>query len=229
MTFVFVHIPKTAGTSFRYALEKARPGEVLYDYGDRGLATPFIREQVYDAQGPFQERIARVAAEVRRLNPLALAGHFPASRYWGHFPASDFITFVRDPEERALSHFDHHLSYLIKEHTLEQFLQGEGTNLQSKLLADVDLDAFGLIGITEHYKASLRLMERDLGLKVRALRRNTRLSPWRWLARKRPPARRTAEFLERIREANLEDRKLYDELLARFRARYKQAFGSEPS
>jgi hypothetical protein len=227
MTFVFVHIAKTAGTSFRYALERTHPGEIVYDYGDPGAATPFIHKLIYGGKVSMEERAAKAAAQVREAGSFALAGHFPAARYWGHFPAGDFMTFVRDPVERALSHFDHHTSYLAEEMTFERFLEGEGTNLQSKILADVDLEAFGLVGVTEHYRASLRLLEREMGLKVPFLRRNLRRSPLRWLRRKRPPVPRTKALIEAAREANLDDKKLYDELAARFRARYKEAFGRE--
>ena len=228
MTFIFVHIPKTAGTSFRLGLERRYPGRMLYDYNDTGIASDFIYQDIYESQDPERLRIERIAEEVKRRAPLALCGHFPAGRYWGHFPPEAFVTFLRDPVERAISNYDHLMAFMDKEVRFEDFLNGSGRDFQTNYLKDCDPDAFGMIGITESYRESLRLLARRTGLEVPHLRRNRTRSFQRLFDRKRPPIKRTPRVKAMVAEANREDAALYQELRAMFRARYKEAFGRPP-
>ena len=50
MTLVFMHIPKTAGTSFRSSLEARFRGEMACDYPHSYAATPFIFKEIH--KGP---------------------------------------------------------------------------------------------------------------------------------------------------------------------------------
>ncbi len=228
MTFIFVHIPKTAGTSFRLGLERRYPGRMLYDYNDTGIATDFIYENIYRCEDPERLRIERIVTEVKQREPVALCGHFPAKRYWGHFAPETFVTFLRDPIERAISNYDHLMAFMDEEVSFEAYLSGSGRDFQTLYLKDCDPEAFGMIGITESYQASLRLLARRTGLEVPHLRRNKARSWRRFFERKRPPVKRTPQIKAMVAEANREDAALYQELRALFRARYKEAFGRLP-
>src|SRR5690348_12726604 len=102
---VFMHIPKTAGTSLRLALEQTLKDHlVLRDYGDEPETTPELYELVYQ-RGRLCEFRERFNEKDRGI---LLTGHFPtvegnrsaprgAARYWEYFNAESFITFLRHP------------------------------------------------------------------------------------------------------------------------------------
>jgi hypothetical protein len=90
---VQIHIPKTAGSALRRVLSK--------EYGDRFRKTPntFTHPQV------AEERLrARVAGE-NGAPPLAIAGHIVFGLRDVLPPNSRYVTVLRDPVERTLSHY----------------------------------------------------------------------------------------------------------------------------
>ena len=96
-TLLFLHIPKTAGSSLRNALSQVyRPGTQLY---------------LYDAPGPGRtmdlESFQALAPE-ERSRPRFIAGHF----YFGVHTLvprpAQYVTVVRDPVERVISLYHHY-------------------------------------------------------------------------------------------------------------------------
>jgi hypothetical protein len=68
---VFMHIPKTAGTSLRFALAaQAGKRAVLLDYGPAPETSPVLRDPAVAAD---------LRAHVAAPQGLLLAGHFPVS------------------------------------------------------------------------------------------------------------------------------------------------------
>ena len=91
----FVHIPKTAGATVRTM-----------------FAAAYSRHEVRDAGNYLRnpERAARTVARPRKMGGRVLAGHVP----YGVFrepQASDtrYMTFLREPVDRVLSHFYRHI------------------------------------------------------------------------------------------------------------------------
>jgi hypothetical protein len=81
--FVFVHIPKTAGTSIRALLAECfRPEDV----------SPAFRVQPIDAE--VAQHLAAFAV---------ISGHISWADIAEHFPTRRLITFLRDPIDRCLS------------------------------------------------------------------------------------------------------------------------------
>ena len=74
MTFIFVHIPKTAGTSFRHSA--AQSLKCVWDYGTNSPETSeIIKETVYSNRyEAFRDYLEREKVDL-------IAGHFPASKY----------------------------------------------------------------------------------------------------------------------------------------------------
>ena len=99
--YLFVHIPKTAGTSFRKGLQKNEMVRMLYYYGrDNPESTP----ELLAADRP------KLNAESEVFDPEkvnVICGHVNYRRY-AHCVAPDAVfSIVRNPIERVVSEFQH--------------------------------------------------------------------------------------------------------------------------
>lgn len=166
---VFVHIPKTGGTSIRIALERAATEHrILRDYQGHPLGSSDL--------APVQDKEGRVSGFREHFSGpsgILLSGHFPASRYWPFFNAESFVTFLRHPVDRVLSSYAAWMKNGRWNGSFEEFiaLPTMGKRL-STYLVGVDLDAFGFIGFTEEFEASVDALSEFLGAEVQVLRRN---------------------------------------------------------
>ncbi len=84
---ISVHVPKTAGTTFKKVLQKVyAEEEIFFDYPHRG---------------PIRNRmLAKDSADVRVIH-----GHFPANKYDVKFPKAQKIIWLRNPIIRLISHY----------------------------------------------------------------------------------------------------------------------------
>src|SRR4051812_35189811 len=109
---VFLHIPKTAGTSVRLALEQSLQDHlILRDYGPEPETTPDLYDILSSGNrlAEFRQRFDQ------RDRGILLTGHFPqmrtlsfgAARYWEFFSPESFVTFLRHPIDRLYSAFGH--------------------------------------------------------------------------------------------------------------------------
>lgn len=160
---LFVHIPKTAGTSFRGGLMQlfARC-DVLFDYGPVAPETDQYIKLLYEEK-PFN--VKQVAEFVNAKGIKLLCGHFPYGRYGQTFPDARVVSFVREPLQRCYAEFLH--LQRNKKYTksfVEFFEQPWLINLQSKWLAAVSDDV--LIGVSEHYGHSVKMINKTLGFSV---------------------------------------------------------------
>lgn len=170
---ISVHIPKTAGISFREMLKRGYGDRFLPDYGDRiGINSPEA----------IAER-ARRADEMRRRRDELLAnydvihGHFVAAKYVGAFPRTDFVAFFRDPYQQAISNY-----YFLLRHpeaaqeypvvkvfhdakmTLEEYVEWkEVRSPQGDMVSGLSVDDFTVAGLTEEFERSIALFNRVLG------------------------------------------------------------------
>lgn len=99
-TAFFIHVPKTAGTSFTHALERTFSHDRLaWDYGARSpRTTPWVRTHVYES--PDRERFVD---ELLSRRVVVLGGHVGWPHYGDVFSPQRTIAFVRDPVERMVS------------------------------------------------------------------------------------------------------------------------------
>lgn len=161
---VFIHIPKTAGTSFRTGLEKVFSKEKIgYDYGlHESLTSIFIREFVYE-----EENILKAKEWIFDNEISVLTGHFYASKYLPHFDIKFFCTFLRDPIQRVISDYKHFVRHYEYKESLEVFASRECfRNRQSKFLSSLSLHQIGFLGITERYGESLDLFQKTFGIAI---------------------------------------------------------------
>lgn len=180
-TVIFLHIPKTGGTTFRKILER--------NYGRNQTLTLYGRHHRDEIQG-----FAKLA-EPQRARYRLITGHlfFGFHRF---VPGnSTYVTFLREPIARSLSffsyarsHSDHYLYRLLTEERLglrtllERRATPELFNLQTRMIAgdqsnsDRPLDRsalehakqnlranFCFVGLTEEFDASVVLLARTFG------------------------------------------------------------------
>jgi hypothetical protein len=200
---VFVHIPKTAGTSLRSALVAAFPDKhVLFDYGRaEQLTSDAIRNIRYSGRNePWRLR------EATGSSPILLTGHFPARDYLNVFAHENFITFVREPISRVISDYKHFVRHFALDESLIKFAsRPELRNRQTAFLSDPDIDSIGFVGIVEDYNNSLRRLAEFLGREVTSILSN------------QAPATQAIDIEDRelqiLRELNAQDISLYQYIL----------------
>ncbi len=178
-----IHIPKTAGNSFREALMDAYDVErVFRDYGDWvGFDEPFANRR----------RDLRMAAMRARREELlenydVIHGHFCADKYVGLFPQAEYVTFVREPAQQSISHWRwqsaltdrksdankevhaevrywQELRPTLEEHFKWLFYHDH----QSQFVGSVPIEEFAFVGLYEEYEKSWELFKarfrHDLG------------------------------------------------------------------
>ena len=182
-TLLFVHIPKTAGTTLKTILEKQ------YSANDRC--------ELYSGLPSTDGNPWILASQSR---PRAIIGHF---HYGLHSRPEvrpileddfQYATFLRDPVARVVSQFNHvmnsddplHREIFAKHPTLERFLQhGWARNVQTQTLTDwcsdqierepdsavrvaIDImrDHFRVVGVTERFDESLILFAQAFGWRL---------------------------------------------------------------
>ncbi len=156
---IYLHIPKTAGTSFRVSAEKYYgESNVLRDYGaDSDNTSSDIIESFYDGDD-------LLSLQQVGLTKKLLCGHFSLPRYREVFPDSPIMTFFRHPVKRVVSEFFHFTNHYGYTGTLEEFYRNpKFQNRQHHTLGGAkptDLDFYGL---TELYDESLEMFNRRYG------------------------------------------------------------------
>jgi hypothetical protein len=166
-----IHVPKTAGNSFREALMAAFRDRLMRDYGDwAGFDTPAA-----NARRILREEAMRARRDELFRTYDAIHGHFIADKYKGLFPNEQFIAFFRDPFQQSLAHYYFLLRNPQRPHpeekafhdakmTLLDYLEWDALrNQQSKFLGSVSIDDLAFVGLSEEYPKSLELFKSMFG------------------------------------------------------------------
>jgi len=125
----FIHIEKAAGQTFTRILEN--------NYIWRHCRVATLKKEHH---GVFQWDDLRT---LLRINPFlrALAGHslVPYSNLMDHSPQIKYITILRDPIKRYISHYQYWIQVLKKKISFEEFLSMEYSyNFQTKKIAGTE-------------------------------------------------------------------------------------------
>jgi len=165
---IYLHIPKTAGTSFRMSAEQYfGPDQVLNDYGEESPNTSEdIRSSVY---GDDPAKLRKTGLEKKFLT-----GHFRMAKYKEIFPNSPVVSFFREPVDRVISEYVHFSSHYDFEGSLREFYQKPHfQNRQSRSMSGALPTDLEFYGITEDYQASLEKFNQQYGTNFPMAKLNT--------------------------------------------------------
>lgn len=153
MVKYFIHIPKTAGTSFRKSLEKKY--NVISDYSIKQQVTsPIIKELIYD-KSDFYE----FSLHLKSLRNSVISGHMPAAKYSHLVGLDNCVTILRRPVDRIVSHYKHQVRHNNCTEEFSKFIERkQNINGMSKLISLEELYAIGVVGLTESYQETIRLV-----------------------------------------------------------------------
>ena len=169
--WLVIHIPKTAGTSLRWALEKQfGKSQIIRDYGASPTNTSdIVRKYIYEesqSSGP-----AELIKEMTDRGSKVLMGHVPLQKYAAYFEPENIITFVRDPLIRICSEYLHKTRHASFSKSFSDYLQKPGIqNQQSGLLEGASAEM--VVGITNQYRASIKLINSTFDWKLKTLKKN---------------------------------------------------------
>jgi len=163
---ISVHMPKTGGASFGAALSQRFGDKFLRDYSDYPVNT-----------APYERNKSAMQSCLRNLERdyggiVCIHGHFLPIKYLllSQVRNVRFVTWMRDPMQRLLSHYCYwkknyhpekalplHKRVVEEDWSLERFcLASELRNLYSQFLFGFPLEYFCFVGITEYYEEDFR-------------------------------------------------------------------------
>lgn len=202
---VSIHVPKCAGGSLHNVLKKV--------FGDAMMMDKTMSQSKDQLQPtPFPTNWNKL----QRFK--CIHGHFHIEKYQALNPR--FITFVRHPIERFISHYSY-----VKERGLQKPLdlsliskQGYSIDQWARRLPNVmtrflgtDLNKFWFIGFQEKFDESLKKLLEMLGVKADVW--YDKWSPNRFINSAKEHIDVTDEQMKVIRACNKEDMKLYEKAL----------------
>ena len=185
---VAIHIPKTAGSSFRSILRGAFGDRICFDYGDgSGLNTPEL-----NARRTMRADEMRGRRDELLRDYDAIYGHFIADKYLNIFPQVHFSAFLRDPYQQTASlyHFlsrDHpgkeYVHPAVAEFkrvrpTLPEFVAVAG-NVQSGFLGKLTVSDLAMVGLTEQYERSSALFGAVFNREMQPTENRVNVNPQR--------------------------------------------------
>jgi Sulfotransferase family len=152
---IFLHIPKTAGTTFQFILENSL-GVTHCHLGHMGKEV--VDQRDLDFTRKFFPWLRSIAGE-NLVDPLRLS-----------LPDPFYITFLREPVARVFSHYQNDVLRCGKTQTFEEMLSSDEVlaNTQVKRLAGradlgrakMVLEKFNFVGLTEKFDLSLHVLDK---------------------------------------------------------------------
>jgi len=159
---ISLHIPKSAGTSFKLSLKEHFGDALLEDYGTRPMRVPFERGRKRAEK--FNKRIQFDNYK----NVHCIHGHFIAAKYASFRGNALFITWLRDPIERLYSNYFHIMrisesarntiprkvrkeKWTLEEYCFHPLMK----NFCSNFFWGFDISNFDFVGIVERFESEM--------------------------------------------------------------------------
>ena len=150
---IFIHIPKTAGTSFITAVKQSAMRSI-FDYGiDSPSTSPEVVESIYRSNC-----VPLLIEFIKENNVQFLAGHEVYKYINSLVSIGRLCTIFRNPVQRVVSEYNHFVKHYKYTSSIQTFIADPNIrNRQFKLMGGLELDQLYFFGFTEDYKYSLRL------------------------------------------------------------------------
>jgi len=163
----FVHIPKTAGTSFRHGIESI--SKVACHYGAHSdKSSELVQQEIYIKKDYYSFLL-----KAKSIGCSWISGHLSIKEYMAIIDPRYIVTFVREPVQRICSLFGHLSSHQEYGKDFDYFCKEKRfINGQSKILKGFPIELIGVLGITEKYEESVRLINEVHKIKVPILKNN---------------------------------------------------------
>jgi len=180
INYFFIHIPKTAGTSFRLEMIK---------YHGENKVFPNTQDLINNKEFYHTEEELITVLPNERNSIEIISGHYGFNIKQKYFINSKTIVFLRDPIQRAISNLKHlqRFSTLFKDKKLLEIAKHgnicnpeiynrqtamlwDGNNINDKFnleKAKNNLKNIEFIGITENYKKSIALANKTFNWKLK--------------------------------------------------------------
>lgn len=210
--YLFVHIPKTAGTSFRDALEGIFGDGLYCDYGSDTTTSPVVVDYIQNRQA-YPEFGAFLS---ERNKPICLSGHYSIKKYAPFFYIRNIMMFLRNPVQRVISNYEHMRRVEGLTESLESFSSNPANmNTQFRNIGRIPFNLIGFVGLQEYYRESLQLLSSQNGLQIRESFLN--------INQQRATAKYKLddELMGFVREHNHKDLMLYKKVKKMFLQRYE--------
>jgi hypothetical protein len=172
---ISVHIPKTAGKSFKKSLEQEYKEKLAYDYRDN------------PARQGLKDKIKRLVSLVYpniTNETKIIHGHMNPDKYRKIYPNAEYVVFLRDPLATLDSYYhytrekrssEHPIHRLINKISFERFLMTDfAQNYYRLFLGDRSLEGFNFVGITENYGQSIGIFNAMYGTALNVYQENVR-------------------------------------------------------
>lgn len=222
---ISMHIPKTAGTSFRAHLIAIFGDDICFDYGSQysfvDSTPPNLSMRAFRLLNHLRDS-ARMRMR-QRPGDRCIHGHFQADKYLDRYPDARYVTWLRDPVERVVSQYRHWKRRPDRGHSiscrlhreklsLERFAELEAVrNLHTRYFGGMKVEDFYFVGIQERYEADLAAFYAKLEMEPKRIdARNVNPEKTTGGGYDLEPAVRS-----RLEELNDLDRRLYDSVLDR--------------
>lgn len=199
---IFLHIPKTGGSSFNFILENS--------FGWQACHTNHTKKKVFD-QGDL-ELAMKLFPGLR-----SISGHNLGDPLRLRPPDPFYMTFIREPIARVLSRYQDSVIKGTNRLSFEESLRDYPgfRNLQVRLMAGEEnlekakrfLDHCSFVGVTEKFDLSLHVLERLSPCRLNLRYKRRRVTPPNPM---KAEVTRNTRLMALAREYNKLDLELYD-------------------